>query len=192
MPFRPRAKICICLSLWHLCLRLCMCTPCPNLYVYPYLYHSMYLNGYLHRRPACHSPRPPGTHAGWRERRSWTPVCVRVCVCACVRVCMCMCSNYVSHSVHGHPTSTPPRMPRRSTHSCGVSCTCTLIAGTDVIDRDLPPTYACVALCTCTLSGAQTSLIWICSRDANHLLPSPQVNSYTPSSQATSAVVRGP
>ena len=38
----------------------------------------------------------------------------------------------------------------------------------------------------------ETCLIWIFSREANHLLPSPQVNSYTPSSQATSAVVRGP
>jgi len=42
-------------------------------------------------------------------------------------------------------------------------------------------------------SGAQlTFLISIFSREANHLLPSPQVNSYTPSSMATRAVVRGP
>ena len=41
-------------------------------------------------------------------------------------------------------------------------------------------------------ASGRTFLIWIFSREANHLLPAPQVNSYTPSSHATRAVVRGP
>ena len=37
-----------------------------------------------------------------------------------------------------------------------------------------------------------TFLIWMRLREAIHWLPAPQVNSYTPSSHATRAVVRGP